>query len=92
YLKSSGKADRYYEKHLSYWGLKALVRNFSLTDYTLKMVTNPTKYAVDYMIRPGSFKAKLAALITRYVIWLSPGYIWVLEKPSTSHNIDSQNH
>lgn len=80
YLRISGKGSYYYEKHLSYWGLKRLVKDFSRVDYTLKLIENPKKFSIEYMIRPNSTKAKLAAVIAKNMIWLVPGYIWILVK------------
>jgi ubiquinone/menaquinone biosynthesis C-methylase UbiE len=82
YLKLSGRGSYYYEKHLSYWGLRRLVRKFELTDYTKPILQTPEKYNADYMVKPGSAKHKIATLLSRYAIWLVPGYIWVLTKPA----------
>jgi ubiquinone/menaquinone biosynthesis C-methylase UbiE len=80
YIRLSGKASYYHEKHLSYWGLKSLVKRFACTDYTTRLVTESERYATDYMIRPGSLKARLAGIFLKAAHWASPGYIWVLEK------------
>lgn len=80
YIRLAGKARHYHEKHLSYWGLKTLVRNFTCTDYTRRLVTEPKKYHTDYMIRPGSLKATGARLLLSLAYWAFPGYIWVLRK------------
>jgi ubiquinone/menaquinone biosynthesis C-methylase UbiE len=81
YIKISGKGDYYYEKHLSYWGLKSLVKKFYVTDYTRKTAFESKKYCTDYMIKPNSLQEKAAKIILKYVYWLSPGYIWLLQKP-----------
>lgn len=80
YIRLTGKAKSYHEKHLSYWGLKKLVGNFRCTDYTAKMVKEPVKYRIDYMIQPGSFKSAVARTILKIAYWAFPGYVWVLEK------------
>jgi ubiquinone/menaquinone biosynthesis C-methylase UbiE len=80
YIRLAGKAPYYHEKHLSYWGLKSLVKRFSCTDYTKKLVAEPGKYHTNYMIRPQSLKARLAQVTLKLAYWASPGYIWVLEK------------
>jgi ubiquinone/menaquinone biosynthesis C-methylase UbiE len=80
YIRLSGKARYYHEKHLSYWGLRTLVKKFTCTDYTTKLVTEPEKYCTDYMIHSGGIKARLALTILKVAYWASPGYIWVLEK------------
>lgn len=85
YVRIAGKADFYYERHLSYWGLKQITRKFHCTDYTLKVITDPGKYKTEYMLKPGSIKTWFAKLIAKYFIWLVPGYIWVLKKPGINN-------
>jgi len=80
YIRAAGKADFYYEKHLSYWGLKNLVHAFKIVDYTKKIISNPDLFHADYMIQKGSKKAKLAKLIVNHAYFLSPTFIWLLYK------------
>ena len=80
YVKAFRGEDHYYERHLSYWGLRDLVRAFELEDYTRLTVTEQLRFGTEYMLAPGSLKAKIADLITKYAMWLSPGYIWILHK------------
>ena len=81
YVRISGRAIHYHELHYTYWGLKKLVRHFTVHDYTLKTIIYSFKYNTDYMIKPGSLKSVIAKLIAEKFLWLSPGYIWLLEKP-----------
>jgi 2-polyprenyl-3-methyl-5-hydroxy-6-metoxy-1,4-benzoquinol methylase len=81
YLRVAGKGLYYYEKHLSYWGLKCLSKRFERIDYTKRIVLEPKKYLAEYMVPTNSPKAKLARLVVKYAYWLSPGYIWLLQKP-----------
>lgn len=83
YIKLSGKADFYYEKHMSYWALCGLAKRFAIYDYTPKIIRSPQTYCADYMIRPHTLKASIAAFIAQNLRWLSPGYIWLLEKPGS---------
>lgn len=80
YIRVAGKASFYYEKHYTYWGLRSLVRRFDVHDYTLKIVQNPSAYSAGYMVKPGSYKSRIAVFVARYLKWLSPGYIWALQK------------
>lgn len=86
YLKISGKGDFYYEKHFTYWGLKKLVSKFKVTDYTPLILSDPEKYKAEYMVMPRTRKHEIAIFISKYMIWLIPGYIWLLEKPSNRVN------
>lgn len=82
YVRLAGRADHYHELHFTYWGLRRLVRNFNLYDLTRKLIENPERYGVDYMLPKGSRKAALARWVARYAPWLLPSYIWLLEKPA----------
>ena len=84
YIKVAGKGEFYQEKHLSYWGLKKIVRYFERIDYTEKIIANPQFFHADYMIQKDTVKARLARFIVQYVYWLCPGYIWLLRKPDES--------
>jgi len=81
YLRLAGKGNYYYEKHLSYWGLKRLVTKFDVVDYTSKVINSPEDFAIDYMLQPGSRKHRFAQFIVRRLYWLCPGYLWLLKKP-----------
>ncbi len=83
YVRLLSRGTHYHELHYTYWGLMDLVRRFVVHDYTLRIIREPKKYSVDYMIRPDSGKAKLAAFIAANCRWLNPGYIWLLQKPGT---------
>ncbi len=85
YLRLAGRGTFYYEKHLSYWGLKALVRRFEIIDYTSRIVMDPELFHAGYMIRPGTLKARLARLVLRTAYWAFPGYVWLLRK-TTEHS------
>lgn len=80
YIRLAGKADHYHEKHLTYWGLKSLVRNFSRNDYTVRLITEPGKFQTEYMLPAGSIKARIAQTVAGWFYWALPGYIWVLQK------------
>lgn len=81
YVRITGKAKFYYEKHLTYWGLKKLVSDFTVIDYTKKIVHNPEQFHIDYMLQPNTTKSKIARTIANHAYWLFPTYIWLLKKP-----------
>lgn len=80
YMRITGKGKFYYEKHLSYWGLKRLIRNFERIDYTKRIIENPELFYADYMIKPGTMKSTLAKFIVNYAYWICPSFIWLLRK------------
>lgn len=81
YIKLAKKGDYYHELHYTYWGLKKLVRRFIVHDYTKKIIFDPAKYHATYMVQPGTWKSSMAKFISNNFMQLSPGYIWILEKP-----------
>lgn len=90
YIRMTGKARHYHEKHLSYWGLKTLVRGFSIIDYTRRLVTEPERFHTDYMLKPGSSKAKIAGMLMKLAYWAFPGYIWLLQKTPVPAEAESR--
>jgi ubiquinone/menaquinone biosynthesis C-methylase UbiE len=79
YIKLFKKADFYYENLLTYWGLKKLVSNFEVTDYTRDVIKNPTKFYATEMIK-NKFTRSIFLIILRIAYWACPTYIWVLKK------------
>jgi len=84
YMRITGKGKFYYEKHLSYWGLKRLIRNFERIDYTKRIIENPELFYADYMIKHGTMKSTFARLIVNYAYWICPSFIWLLRKTARS--------
>ncbi|NND66703.1 MAG: hypothetical protein HKN19_03855, partial [Halioglobus sp.] len=82
YLRIAGKGDFYHEKHLSYWGLRNLCRDFHIIDYSHKVIAEPERFGVEYMLKPGSTKHRLARLVATTLPWLAP-HIWLLQKPAS---------
>ncbi len=82
YVKLTGKAEYYHEKHYTWWTLRRLCRQFNIVDYSAKVVAEPSKFAVDYMLPEGSAKWQAAKLISQYAAWASP-MMWILQKRST---------
>jgi len=80
YMRITGKGKSYYEKHLTYWGLKRLIRNFERIDYTKRIIENPELFHAEYMIKHGTMKSTFARLIVNYVYWICPSFIWLLRK------------
>lgn len=82
YVKAAGRGSFYYEQHLTYWGLRQLVEKFELVDYTHNILADPEKFGTDYMVKPNTLKYKAANFVAKYMLWLVPGYIWLLVKPN----------
>lgn len=80
YLRAAGKGDHYYEKHLWYWGLRALVSRFDVVDYTIEIVRRPESFAATEMLRSGSLKQRLGLIALNLAYWACPTYIWILHK------------
>jgi SAM-dependent methyltransferase len=80
-VRAAGKGSCYYEKHLTFWGLRRLVSRFERVDYTLRIIENPRAYRAEYLLPPRSARTSLARLWGRSLYAFFPGYIWLLRKP-----------
>lgn len=81
YMRVSGKGKHYHEKHLGYWSLKALCRKFRLIDYSPRVIAEPDRFEVTYMLRQDTWKWRIANFVAQRIKWATP-HIWVLQKPS----------
>lgn len=80
YLRVLGRGKFYFEKHLTLWELRRLVRRFEIIDYTLKIIRDPEKFCATEMIKPGSFRQKISLWVLGHAYWICPTYIWLLRK------------
>ena len=80
YLRLTAKGKVYYENHLSYWGLKRLVRDFTIVDYTRRIIEDPSRFHAGYLLPSGSMKKWIAQFFARYAYQILPGYIWLFKK------------
>ena len=81
YVRLTGRGKRRYETHRSFWGLRRLVRNFEIIDYTPAVVKDPEKFEATDMIWSGSSKQRVATAVLTVAKWAFPTYLWVLRKP-----------
>ena len=80
YLRILGRGKFYYERHLTYWGLRRLVRAFDVDDYTRRVIDDPERFHTAYMVGSGRLKPLLVRTLLRLAYWAFPGYLWVLRK------------
>lgn len=80
YLRWARKGSVYYEKHRTVWGLKRLVRRFTVIDYTHRLIETPALFGFDYLLKEGTRRHRLAKFAVRHFYWLCPTYVWLLQK------------
>lgn len=80
YIRLFKKADFYYENHLTYWGLKKLVSEFEINDYTKEVIKNPQKFFATEMVKDKSLLQYFYLAVLNLAYWVCPTYIWVLRK------------
>lgn len=73
YVNLTGKAERYYETPLDFWGLRRLTAKFDVHDYTAKIIADPVKYGY-----PKSWDVLRPLAVT--ATYFSPTFFWVLKK------------
>jgi SAM-dependent methyltransferase len=82
YIRLMRKGDRYHERTRSVWGLRKLVSRFTVHDYTLRVLREPERFHATDLVRSGTAKQKASIVLLRSAYWLSPTYVWLLEKKS----------
>lgn len=80
YLKVLGKGSYYYENLQTLWGLRKLVSQFHMVDYTATIIAEPVKYFAEDAVTPGGSLQKAVLVMLKYAYFVSPGYIWILIK------------
>lgn len=88
YLRALGRGRYYYEKHLTFWGLKRLTDRFLLVDYTRRTVEDPVRYCAEDVVKPGSWTQLVSCCLLRVAYWACPTYLWVLRKPQPASTSD----
>lgn len=79
YMRITGKGDSYYERHLGYGSLLALVSGFRLEDCTGKVLAAPGRYEAEYLFS-SKWKRQVARFVFHALRPIFPGYIWLLWK------------
>lgn len=80
YLRLLKKSDYYYETLYSYWGLNKLVSQFKVTDYTLRIVSDPEKYSATDLINNNILGNTAKYYLAKTGYYFLPGYVWLLKK------------
>lgn len=80
YLRLRGRGNHYYERMVGLSELRRLTARFCVIDYTGRILSDPSRYAIDYMVRAGSIKQRISSVVARYLPAICPGYIWILYK------------
>lgn len=81
YMRLAGKGEHYHELHFTWWTLRRLCGDFNIVDYSARVIAEPEKFGVDYMLAPGSLKWRAANTMVNLAKWASP-MIWLLQKPA----------
>lgn len=80
YLKVTGKGHHYEEQHLSYFGIKRLVRNFQVRDYTIEVIKAPDRFSYADATRTIRFFSMLPRWFLTLLLPLSPNYLFILTR------------
>ena len=80
YIKIFTKDKEYYENLYSLKQLEKIVSKFTVYDYTLKVIEEPSKFKATEILSEGTFFHKVIKLISNKIYFLIPTYIWILKK------------
>jgi hypothetical protein len=50
----------------------------------MRVLREPERFQATDMVRGGTWRQRVAVSILRAAYWLSPTYIWLLEKPTAN--------
>ncbi|MFV1974770.1 MAG: class I SAM-dependent methyltransferase [Candidatus Scalindua sp.] len=84
YMRITGKGTHYYEMLRTYWGIRGLIKEFDVEDYTLRVIEHPDKYKARDMIPEGGILGKVPQFIWRLLYYFLPSYILILSKQPAS--------
>ena len=76
-VKGRGSGSEFIGRYRSYWGLRQLVKDFRVHDYTLKILKNPARFNFTKL---NKYKFIFGLLPMPIVYPFIPNYIWILEK------------
>ena len=80
YMRWTGKGRYYYENLRSHGGICRLIRNFSVDDYTLKVIADPDRYHARDLIPKDKWLDKIPMWAWRLAYYVLPTYILILRK------------
>ncbi|MGQ0656504.1 MAG: methyltransferase domain-containing protein [Chromatiales bacterium] len=80
YMRLTGRGDRYYENLRTYWGIRRLIGHFQVTDYTLKILSDPDRFQARDLLPKGGLLAKVPPAVWKALYWLLPTYILILRR------------
>jgi 2-polyprenyl-3-methyl-5-hydroxy-6-metoxy-1,4-benzoquinol methylase len=79
YLRLRRRGRVYHERHLTLWGLRRLLGDFRIHDYTVAALRDPRRYEIEDLA-PSFLPSAAVGLAARAVYPLIPTYIWMLTR------------
>ena len=76
-----GRGELYHGRYRGYSGLKELAGKFTIDDYTIRILRDPTRYGFDRYLKY-AWLARLLPL--EWFQALLPNYLWFLTKPNAA--------
>lgn len=80
YIRLFRKEKFYYENLLSFFGLKRLLKNFNIYDYTINVIKNPVQFSATDLVKKNSFISNLPRIFLKLIEPIFPGYIFIIQK------------
>lgn len=80
YMRATHKGDYYYENLRTYGGIKKLISNFEILDYTLRVISHPDRFNARDLIPRGGLLEKVPLYFWKAFYRLLPSYILLLRK------------
>lgn len=80
YMRMAGKGEEYYESLRTLAGIKEMISDFIVTDYTLDVIEKPDEFHARDMIPAGGVVDRLPGAFLRLIYPFLPSYIFLLRR------------
>lgn len=81
YMRAFRRGRRYDAWPLFYWQVRALWRRFTIHDYTLRLIREPGRFALEEKVGRLAWIGRAPVWLLRLLTPLLPNYNWILVKP-----------
>jgi ubiquinone/menaquinone biosynthesis C-methylase UbiE len=80
YMRITGKGREYYENLTTFGGIRKLIADFEVQDYTLAVIADPDRFCARDMLPAGGWLARIPMQVWQACYRILPSYLFILRK------------
>lgn len=80
YVRLSNSGEYYEPRLRTIFGIRKILKGFTIEDYTLKAIKNPSKFYMDDVVGKDSFISKMPDFMLNLLYPIIPNYLFILRK------------